>query len=211
MCLIARNRRKEPIISDYVDTPKDDELSSGSSSPLSLSLTKDARGSTKAKSHQRPSQHLAFSDSVSYASRRARREAGMRQNQPIQAPRNVSVLLEGATPPELPASMMPPMPLVHPAFGAGPTFYMLPITLIRRLDDMLSLPLRQHILDYKPPHGFVILAFATFDGSADTYDHILHYNQAMILNVGNDLLLCKVILASLRGHVLAWFHKLMRN
>ena len=123
----------------------------------------------------------------------------------------MSVLLEGATPSGLPASMMPPMPLVHLAFGAGLTFYMPPITLIRRLDDMLSLPLWQHILDYKPPHGFVIPAFATFDGSADTYDHILHYNQAMILNVGNDLLLCKVILASLRGYVLAWFHKLPRN
>ena len=31
---------------------------------------------------------------------------------------------------------------------------------------------------------------------------MLHYNQAMILNADNDRLLCKVILASLRGPAL---------
>ena len=87
---------------------------------------------------------------------------------------------------------MPPIPLVHPAFGAGPTFYMPPTALIRALDNMLSLPLGQHMLDYEPPCVFVILAFATFDGSFDPYDHMLHYNQEMIQNAGNDPLLCKV-------------------
>ena len=83
VCLIARNRRKEPIVPNDVNTPIDDELSSGSSSPSSLSPTKDARGSTKAKSHKRSSQHPVFNDTVSRTSRRARREAGMRQNQSI--------------------------------------------------------------------------------------------------------------------------------
>ena len=49
------------------------------------------------------------------------------------------------------------------------------------------------------------------DGSTDPYDHMLHYNQAMTLNVGNDLLLCKVFSASLRGPALAWFHKLPQS
>ena len=123
----------------------------------------------------------------------------------------MSVLPEGATSPVLLAGTMPPTPLIYLAFCVGPTFYMPPTTLIRRPDDMLSLPLRQHILDYEPPQGFVIPAFATFDGSANSYDHMLHYNQAMILNADNDRLLCKVFPASLRGPVLAWFHKLPRN
>ena len=89
-------------------------------------------------------------------------------------------------PPISPIDMMPPMPLVHPAFGTGPKFYMPPTTLIRRPNDMLSSPLGQHILDYEPPLMFSILAFATFDGFADPYGHMLHYNQAMILNTGND-------------------------
>ena len=76
---------------------------------------------------------------------------------------------------------------------------------------MLSSPLRQHILDNETPRRFVISAFATFDGSTDPYDHVLHYNQAMILNADNDQLLCKVFLASLRGPPLAWFHKLPCN
>ena len=91
------------------------------------------------------------------------------------------------------------------------TRYMPPASLIRRPDDMLSSPLRQHILDYELPRRFVIPTFATFDGSTDPYNHMLHYNQTMILNAGNDHLLCKEFLTSLRGHALAWFHKLLRN
>ena len=40
---------------------------------------------------------------------------------------------------------------------------------------------------------------------------MLHYNQVMNLNVGNDLILCKVFPASLRGPALALFHKLPQN
>ena len=53
--------------------------------------------------------------------------------------------------------------------------------------------------------------FAIFDGSSDPYDQMLHYNQAMTLNVENDHLLCKVFSASLQGPALAWFHRLPRN
>ena len=88
---------------------------------------------------------------------------------------------------------------------------MLLAALLCRLDDMLSSPLGQHILDYDAPRRFVIPTFATFDGSVNPYDHMLHYNQVMILNTGNDRLLCKVFLASLWGPELAWFHKLLCN
>ena len=57
---IPRNRGKEPVIPDDVDTPGDDELSLGSSLSLSLSPTKNTRGSTKAKSRKKASHHLAF-------------------------------------------------------------------------------------------------------------------------------------------------------
>ena len=108
----------------------------------------------------------------------------------------------------LPSSTLPPVPPFHPTFGAALTFYIPPTSLIRRADDMLSSPIRQHMLDYEPLRGFVIPTFTTFDGSIDPYGHMLHYNQAMTMNVGNDLLLCKVSPASLRGPALAWFHKL---
>ena len=194
---IACNKRKEPIIPDDVNTPEDDELSSGNSPSLSLSPSKNARKSAKAKSRKRPLHHLAFSNAISDASRRVRRDATMRQNQLVQALGNASILPEGTMPPILSTGAMPPMPFVHPTFGIGPTFYMPSTALIRRLDDMLSSPLGQHILDYESPRGFVILSFATFDGSSNPYDHMLHYNQAMILNAGNDRLLCKVFPASL--------------
>ena len=111
----------------------------------------------------------------------------------------------------LPSSTLPPVPPAHPAFRTSPTFYVPPSALIRRPDDMLSSPLRQHILNYEPPYGFAILAFTTFDRSANPYDHMLNYNQATTLNANNDRLMCKVLQASPRGPMLAWFHKLLSN
>ena len=69
---IAHNKRKEPIVPNDVDTITDDELSSGSSLLLSLSSTKN----TRAKLRKRPSHRPAFSNTVSGASCRARREVG---------------------------------------------------------------------------------------------------------------------------------------
>ena len=53
--------------------------------------------------------------------------------------------------------------------------------------------------------------FAMYDCSSDSYDNILHFNQAMILNAEDDRLLCKVFPGSLKGLALAWFHKLPRG
>ena len=53
--------------------------------------------------------------------------------------------------------------------------------------------------------------FAMFDDSNNPYDHMLHYNQAMTLNAGNDPLLCKVFPTSLQGPALAWFYRLQHN
>ena len=80
---ITRNKGNEPVIPTDVDTPADDELSSGSSPSLSLSPTKNARESPKANSLKRPSCHPAFNDDVNGASHRARREIRRKQNQPI--------------------------------------------------------------------------------------------------------------------------------
>ena len=143
---ISSDKGKGLVVPDDVDTPADDELSSSSSPSLNLSLAKNTRECTTRK---KPSPHLAFSDAVSGASRRARREAGRRHYRVGQARRNS---------PMLPLSTLPPVPPMHPAFGTLPTFYIPPVALIRRSDDMLSSPLGQYILDYEPPHWFVILA-----------------------------------------------------
>ena len=102
------------------------------------------------------------------------------------------------------------LPEQHP-FWAPPALHVTFYPLVRGPYAMLSSPLRQHILDYEPPRGFVIPSFAMYDGSSDPYDHMLHFNQAMILNAGNDRLLCRVFPASLKGPALAWFHKLPRG
>ena len=95
------------------------------------------------------------------------REANKKQNQLEWPIGNASML---------PAGMIPPVLLLHHAFGTGPTFYMPSAPLIRGPDDMLSSPLGQHILDYEPPRWFAIPAFTMFDGSADPFDHMPHYN-----------------------------------
>ena len=76
---------------------------------------------------------------------------------------------------------------------------------------MLSSSLGKHILSYESPRGFVTPSFSMYDGSSDPYVHMLHFNQAMILNAGNDRLLCKVFPTSLKGPALAWFHKFPRR
>ena len=193
---IARDKGKGPVAPNNVDTSMDEELSLGSFPSLNLLLAKNTQESTRTRSRKRPSPHSAFSDAISGASCRVRRETNRRQSRSGQAPGNPSVLPTGTLPPVLPA---------HPAFSATPTFHTPPAALIRRPDDMLSSTLGQHILDYEPPHGFIIPAFTTLDGSANPTNHMLHYNQAMTLNVCNDRLLCKVFLASLWGLTLACF------
>ena len=103
------------------------------------------------------------------------------------------------------------LPFMYPTFGATPVQHLVSFTTVRGLEDMLSSPLGQHILSYEPPRGFVIPPFAMYDGSFDPYDHMLHFNQEMILSARNDRLLCKVFPASLKGLTLAWFHKLPRG
>ena len=96
-----------------------------------------------------------------------------------------------------------PVPSMYPPFEAAPAPQMIFSFAIWGPQDMLSTPLGHHILDYDPPRGFSIPPFAMYDGSSDSYDHMLHYNQAMILNAGDDRLLCKVFPANLKGPALA--------
>ena len=118
------------------------------------------------------------------------------------APEHIATRFGGATPPFLHARYPP---------GALPSQHAALYPPVQGPYDMLSSPLGQHILNYEPPRGFVIPPFAMYDSSSDPYDHMLHFNQAMILNARDDRLLCKVFLASLKGSVLAWFHKLPRG
>ena len=113
--------------------------------------------------------------------------------------------------PARPEVIAPPFPSAHLPLEATPVSHMVSFFAVRRPEDMLSSPLSQHILSYEPPRGFVIPPFAMYDGSSDPYDHMLHFNQAMILSARNDRLLCKVFPASLKGLALAWFHKLLRG
>ena len=53
--------------------------------------------------------------------------------------------------------------------------------------------------------------FSAYDGSSDLFDHIMHYRQLMTLDIGNDMLLCKVFPVSLQGQALSWFHWLPMN
>ncbi|XP_059597878.1 uncharacterized protein LOC132254885 [Vitis vinifera] len=76
---------------------------------------------------------------------------------------------------------------------------------------MLSTPFCSHIIHYDPPRGFIVPKFSTYDGSSDPFDHIMHYRQLMTLNIGNDVLLCKVFPANLQGQALSWFHRLPPN
>ena len=131
--------------------------------------------------------------------RQVRREVSRERQQSKQALENMPTWHKGVA---------PSFPFVYPTFGAAPALYMPASTTVQGPEEMLSSPLGQHILSYEPSCGFIIASFSMYDGSFDPYDHMMHFNQAMILNSGDDRLLCKVFLASLKGPALAWFHKL---
>ncbi|RVW72070.1 hypothetical protein CK203_054794 [Vitis vinifera] len=86
-----------------------------------------------------------------------------------------------------------------------------PCSISKRLDVMLSTPFSSCIIHYDPPRGFLMPKFSAYDGSSDSFDHIMHYRQLMTLDIGNDALLCKVFPASLQGQALSWFHRLLPN
>ena len=179
--MTARNKGKEHIVPDNMDTPTNDKLSSGNSPDLSPVK------SSRARSHQRRLHCLAFSHANSVSFLRARRKIGRGQNQPNKVLGNASALHAG---------VMSPIAPMYPAFGTWPVLYIPPTAAIQGPHDMLSSPIGQHILNCEPPRGFIMLTFVMFDSSSDPYDHMLHYNQAMTLNVSNDHLLCKVFPAS---------------
>ena len=191
--LIKQNKGKELILPSDSDVVADDKLSSGSFPLLDLPPPKN---NVEAESRKRPPRR--FNRSVNGMPHRVRREISRERRQSEQAPENMPTWHRG---------IAPSFSFMYPTFGVAPAPYMLASTIVRGLEDMLSSPLGQHILSYEPPHGFIILSFSMYDGSFYLYDHMLHFNQTMILNAGDDRLLCKVFPASLKGPALAWFHK----
>ena len=187
---------KEAALPD-IDLPADDELSFGSSPLMRRSSSPNA---AEAHSRKRPSRRPTRS--VSVARYRMRREPSRGQRPPMAARQYA---------PDPTGGLPQPLPSIYPPFGAPPAPQIVFTPTVRGPQDMLSTLLGQHILDYNPPRGFSIPPFTMYDGSSDPNDHMLHYNQAMILSAGDDRLLYKVFPASLKGPGLAWFHKLPRG
>ena len=190
--LARENKGKEPILPDHSDHQADDELSSDSSPLPRLS---PPLSNAKAESRNRPPRQS--NRAMSGARRRMRKEDSKDRPRSELALEHIATRFEGTVPPFLHAR--------YPS-GALPAPRVAPYPPVRGQYDMLSSPLGHHILDYEPPRGFVIPPFVMYDGSTIPYDHMLHFNQAMILNARDDRLLCKVFPASLKGPTLAWFH-----
>ena len=191
------NKGKEHVLPNHSDHQDDDELSSNIS-PLPRHLP--PLSNADAESRKRPPRQS--SRAMSGARHRMRKEDSRDRPRSELAPEHIATRFWGTAP-----------PFLHTRYpsGALPAPHTTPYPPIRGPYDMLSSLLGQHILDYEPPRGFVIPPFSMYDGSFDSYDQMLHFNQAMILNAGDDQLLCKVFLASLKGSALAWFQKLLRG
>lgn len=84
-----------------------------------------------------------------------------------------------------------------------------PGTISRRLDDLHRLTFIYY--HYGSPKGLVVLKFTMYDGLSDPFDHLMHFQQMMMLDMGNDLLLCKVFFVSLHGPTLCGFTNSSKN
>lgn len=67
------------------------------------------------------------------------------------------------------------------------------------LNDMLSTSLLDRILKHGHPLGFVVPKFTMYDDTFDPFDHLMHYQQVITLDIDNHLLLCKVFPGSPHG------------
>ena len=188
------NKGKEPIRMGESDPPAEDELSSDNSPLLARSLPQN---NAEAESKKWPPRRS--NQSVSGGRHQVRREASKDRRHSELAPEYMPIR---------PVAMAPQFLPMHHPFGVASAPHLVSFLVVRELEVMLSSPLGPHILSYEPPRDFVMQSFSMYNGSIDPYDHMLHFNQTMILSVGNDRLLCKVFPASLKGPALAWFHKL---
>ena len=195
--LTRADKGKGPALPDHSDHPTNEEFSSDSSL---LPRRSPPQNNAEAESRKKPPRQSSWA--ISVARRRMRREASRDRPRSESAPEYISTWFGG---------MAPKFPPEQYPFGAPPALHVTFYPPVWGLYDMLSSPLVQQILDYEPSRGFIIPPFAMYDDSSDPYDHMLHFNQAMILNAGKDRLLCKVFPASLKGLTLAWFHKLPRG
>ena len=187
MPLARASKGKEPALNDHSDHQVDDELSPDS---FPLPRRSPPLSNAEAESRKRPT-HLS-SQAMTAAQRRLRKKDNRDRPRSVQAPEHIATRIEAIAPPFLHAR--------YP-FRAFPASHVALYPPIRGPYDMLSSHLGQHILDYEPPRWFVIPSFAMCDGSSNSYDHMLHFNQAMILNAGGDRLLCTVFPASLKPGV----------
>ena len=191
------DKGKEAAVPDDIDLPADDELSSdGSSLPRRSPSSNAAEAQSRKRPPRRPNRSI--STTQCWVQREANRDR--RQSEPTHE-----------YVPERPGGVASPVPSMYPPFGVATAPHMFFSSALRGPQDMLSSPLGQHILNYDPPRSFSIPSFTMYDNSSDPYDHMLHFNQAMILNVGDDRLLCKVFPTSLKGQGLALLHKLPRG
>ena len=172
---VKQNKGKELIQLDDSDAAADDRLSFGSSLLPDLPPLKN---NVEAESSKRPPRR--YNRSVSSIPSQVWREFSRERRQSEQAPENI---------PMWQRAVAPSLSFMYPTFGAEPTPYMPAPTTVWGPEDKLSSPLGQNILSYESPCGFVIPSFSMYDGSFDSYDHMLHFNQAMILNAVDDHLL----------------------
>lgn len=98
------------------------------------------------------------------------------------------------------------MPVVLEPTGKAHLSY-----ICRMLGDILSTPFDPYIISYKLPKGFLVPKFTMYNGMSDPFDHLLLYRQLKTLDIGNDVLLCKVFPANLHDSTLLWFHWLPHN
>ena len=176
---------KEPSTPGDIDLSANDERSSGSSLLPRCSPSPKA---AEAQSRKWPPHQS--SRSISVTRRRERTEPNRDQHQPTPAHQYV---------PDWAGGFPLVVPSIYPPFGIAPAPQMIFSSAVRRPQDMLSTPFEQHILDYDPPRGFSIPPFAMYNGSYDPYDHMLHFNQAMILNAGTIESYVKCSMPALRA------------
>ena len=54
------------------------------------------------------------------------------------------------------------------------------------LNDMMTMSFDQHIMMYEPPRGYTIPKFVMYDCTYDPFNHLMHYQKMMAVDIDND-------------------------
>ena len=81
----------------------------------------------------------------------------------------------------------------------------------KALSQVSKLPFTRNIKDASFPRRFHQPTFTLYTSRSDPMEHVIHFNQKMVVHSKDEVLMCKIFPSSLSSVVMRWFNGLRAN